>query len=170
VLIDEVDKAPRDFPNDLLNELDQTYFRIPELGEVLTPKEGLAPIVIITSNSEKNLPEPFLRRCVYHHISFPTDPKEIQQIINARVTNMAKKPKLAKQLLSIFETSRNEEMISKKPSISEAIVWMDALLKIYDEVPDKPLKRAQLGPYWGILFKKQDDLAYAIKNLPAEPK
>lgn len=74
VLIDEIDKAPRDFPNDLLNEVDRLYFRIPELGNrIKRAAEGLEPVLVITSNSEKNLPPAFLRRCVYYHIPFPKE-------------------------------------------------------------------------------------------------
>jgi MoxR-like ATPase len=91
VLIDEIDKAPRDFPNDLLNEIDQFWFRVPELAfetEVPeTPKNIAAdvrPIVVITSNTERQLPDAFLRRCVYHHIAFPDD-QTLKLIVDSHV-------------------------------------------------------------------------------------
>ena len=94
VLIDEVDKAPRDFPNDILNEIDQMFFRIPELGNaVIRVKQELKPIVIITSNSEKNLPDAFLRRCVYYDIPFPEN-EDLRSIITHRLGTAHKEANL----------------------------------------------------------------------------
>jgi len=85
VLIDEIDKAPRDFPNDLLDELDRMEFRVPELG--LTCKAAHRPVVIVTSNSERQLPDPFLRRCIFHRIEFPTGAR-LQQILRERLGHL----------------------------------------------------------------------------------
>jgi AAA domain (dynein-related subfamily) len=89
VLIDEIDKAPRDFPNDILNELEHLYFRIPELGgEVVRANPVLRPIVIMTSNSEKSLPDAFLRRCIFYHIPFP-NAHRLEEIVLARVVGLS---------------------------------------------------------------------------------
>lgn len=138
VLIDEIDKAPRDFPNDLLNEIDRLSFRVPELMNAATPgaNDGEAgpspafrPIVIITSNSEKGLPDPFLRRCIYFDIPFPK-PAAMADIVAARIKAMAKDSPMLKDALDLFYSLRREQgaRLHKQPSTAELINWLQVLL------------------------------------------
>lgn len=139
VLIDEVDKAPRDFPNDLLNEIDRLYFRVPELGNVASPgleNEGRAippnrrPIIIITSNSEKALPEPFLRRCVFFNIPFPDQPGELERIVASRLEGFRPQSPLLTDALDLFRRLRGGEQgvrLRKPPSTAELLDWLQAL-------------------------------------------
>jgi MoxR-like ATPase len=130
VLIDEVDKAPRDFPNDLLNEIDEMYFRIPELdnvrvgGKDVIPLD-LRPIVVITSNSEKSLPDPFLRRCIYYHIPFPDSDKRLGDILLSRVTQFsATRGPLAADAVTFFQRLRARTAPKAKTSPAELIDWL----------------------------------------------
>ncbi len=129
VLVDELDKAPRDFPNDLLNEVDQMFFRIPELGnrEVRAPAE-MRPILVIASNSEKNLPDPFLRRCIYYDIPFPDDGR-LGEIIVRRLDGIddPEAPLLGEAISFFLELRRRG--LRKKPSTAELLNWIDALLR-----------------------------------------
>jgi MoxR-like ATPase len=130
VLIDEVDKAPRDFPNDLLNEIDEMYFRIPELDnvrvggkDVIPP--NLRPIVVITSNSEKSLPDPFLRRCIYYHIPFPDSDKRLGDILLSRVAQFsATRGPLATDAVTFFQQLRARTAPKAKTSPAELIDWL----------------------------------------------
>lgn len=129
VLIDEVDKAPRDFPNDLLNEVEHMYFRIPELNNArITAEAELRPILIISSNSERNLPDAFLRRCVYYHIPFP-DKDRLASIVLQRVGNSEaalRDEKVLHRALDFFLQLR-ERSLHKKPSTAELINWINVL-------------------------------------------
>lgn len=127
VLIDEIDKAPRDFPNDLLNQIEDQSFYVPELGEPFQAPPELKPLVVITSNSEKQLPEPFLRRCVYHHIEFPQDGEELQAILGARLSRLRLRGRAFDEALAFFFTVRKDPRIAKKPSTSELLDWLRAL-------------------------------------------
>jgi MoxR-like ATPase len=139
VLIDEIDKAPRDFPNDLLNEIERLYFRIPELGNIGTPGadltgEGIVPrfrpIVIITSNSEKGLPDPFLRRCVYYDIPFP-DPDQMGIIVAARIGDLTPADAFLADALDLFyrlRHARRETSLKKEPSTAELLNWLQILM------------------------------------------
>ena len=131
VLIDEVDKAPRDFPNDILNELDLLYFRIPELGNVKIEADRNSeyqPIVIITSNSEKDLPEAFLRRCVYYDIPFPDD-NRLREIINNRLGLFSSGTnQFLDDALDLFEKLRVN--LNKKPATAELLGWLLTLQKV----------------------------------------
>lgn len=122
-LIDEIDKAPRDFPNDILVELEHLSFRIPELGnvEVRVPAE-LRPIVVITSNSEKHLPDAFLRRCVYYHIPFP-DRHRLKRIIDRRLGDIAHPddPDVARLLALFGELRHGKAGLRKKPGVAELL-------------------------------------------------
>ena len=134
VLIDEVDKAPRDFPNDILNELDLLYFRIPELGNVKIEADRnpeLQPIVIITSNSEKDLPEAFLRRCVYYDVPFP-DASSLRRIINNRLGLFASGTnQFLDDALDLFEKLRSPQLnLNKKPATAELLGWLLTLQKV----------------------------------------
>ena len=122
LLIDEIDKADLEFPNDLLWELDQMEFYIPETKETIRAKQR--PIVIITSNAEKELPDAFLRRCIFHYIDFP-DQKQMESIIRVHFDQIDQK--LVNQALATFYMLRNIRGIEKKPSTSELIDWLRAL-------------------------------------------
>ena len=127
VLIDEVDKSPRDFPNDILNEVERMRFRVPELGSgfVSAPDE-FRPVLVITSNSEKNLPDAFLRRCVYYDIPFP-DPQRLLGIVLARVHEPALvEGPLLDEALDLFWRLR-QEPLRKPPATAELLGWLEYL-------------------------------------------
>ena len=140
VLIDEIDKAPRDFPNDLLNEIDRLYFRVPELGNLRTPgAEGLRsaippslrPIVVITSNDEKSLPEPFLRRCVFFHIDAPKG-SALARIVEARLPDLTRSGNtLVAEAVEIFEDIRGRNVQSSL-STAELLDWVQVLAQFAD--------------------------------------
>lgn len=148
LLIDEIDKADIEFPNDLLNELDEMSFYIPETGDTIKAKHR--PIVIITSNSEKELPDPFLRRCVFHYIEFP-DEKLMEDIVFVHFPDLEKK--LLREALKKFYWIRQFDMLRKKPSTSELIDWIQALIAggISPSKVEKDL------PFLGTLLKKKED-------------
>ena len=156
LLIDEIDKADLEFPNDLLWELDVMSFYIPETGLTVTAKHR--PIVIITSNAEKELPDAFLRRCVFHYISFP-DPPMMKEIV--RVHHPDLDDKLIKEAMEAFYWIRTMDTLQKKPSTSELIDWVQALTvggvkleKIRKEIP-----------LLGVLLKKNQDFEVILKRL-----
>lgn len=154
LLIDEIDKADLEFPNDLLWELDKMEFYIPETKETIKAKKR--PIVIITSNAEKELPDAFLRRCIFHYIAFP-DKEQLEEIVKVHFDSIDEN--LLKQAMDTFYYLREMKDIRKKPSTSEFIDWLRALL-ISDINPD--IIRKEL-PFIGVLIKKDEDLA-AIKK------
>ncbi len=144
VLIDEIDKAPKDFPNDLLDEIDTMRFRVRELGDAETPdlKEvGLRPIIIITSNSERQLPEPFLRRCAYFHIPFPKRRSEaggqaeiegdyfLEDIVAAHFEPEMATSRLARDGITYFQQLRDlrQPILVKRPSTAELLDWLSVL-------------------------------------------
>jgi MoxR-like ATPase len=132
VLIDEIDKAPRDFPNDLLNEIDEMYFRIPELDNVKVGGRDLSremrPIVVVTSNSEKSLPDPFLRRCIYYHIPFP-EPDRLGEILFSRVSQFSKTAgPLVDDAVEFFGRLRDRGVVKRKISPAELIDWLSFIL------------------------------------------
>lgn len=133
VLIDEIDKAPRDFPNDLLNQIENLEFAIPELGvQCLRADPDFSPVIIITSNSEKQLPDAFLRRCVYHHIEFPTDEgarrKALQDILDERLKGVVALDGQGYQdALDAYFFLRDLSAVEKKPSTSELLDWIQSL-------------------------------------------
>lgn len=135
VLIDEIDKAPRDFPNDILNEIETLYFRIPELAEesglqAIAADTGKRPVVVITSNSEKHLPEPFLRRCVYYNIPFP-DKERMRMIIKGYTDDLPKDSRhFLDDALSLFYALRDERL-RKKPSTAELPAWLRVLREAF---------------------------------------
>jgi MoxR-like ATPase len=129
VLIDEVDKAPRDFPNDLLNEIEYLYFRIPELGNVVISADpAMRPIVVITSNSEKTLPDPFLRRCIFYNIPLPT-PERLRAIVMNRLGESVQGlDAYLDDALALFERLHDPAIeIRKRPSTGEFLGWVRAL-------------------------------------------
>ena len=149
LLIDEIDKADLEFPNDLLWELDKMEFYIPETGEMIRAKER--PIVIITSNAEKELPDAFLRRCIFHYIDFPDAPM-MDRIIKAHYPDLDQK--LIDGVLRAFYKIRDMRDIQKKPSTSEVLDWIQALA-----IGGIPVKRLEKEiPFAGVLLKKTEDL------------
>ena len=155
LLIDEIDKAELEFPNDLLNELDEMSFYIPETGETI--KAINRPIVIITSNSEKELPDPFLRRCVFHYIEFP-DTALMEEIIKVHYPDIEKN--LLRESLKRFYWIREFDMLRKKPSTSELIDWIQAL--IVGGISPKSIE--QELPFVGTLLKKKEDVDLVDKS------
>jgi MoxR-like ATPase len=149
LLIDEVDKADLEFPNDLLHELDRMRFRVTETGDEYAAKER--PIVIITSNNEKELPDAFLRRCVFHFIDFP-EREFMKQIVNVHHPDLPRT--LIDQVLSAFYEIRNMSRLRKRPSTSELIDWIAVLRQA--NVGEVRLEQAL--PFLGALLKKEQDL------------
>lgn len=149
LLIDEIDKADLEFPNDLLWELDRMEFYIPETKE--TVKAKVRPIVIITSNAEKELPDAFLRRCIFHYIAFP-DQEMMETIVKVHFPEVDEH--LLKQVMETFYLIREVRGLQKKPSTSEVLDWI-AALEIGGIDPDKI--RAEI-PFAGVLLKKDEDM------------
>ncbi len=156
LLIDEVDKADIEFPNDLLNELDEMSFYIPETNETITAIHR--PITVITSNAEKELPDAFLRRCIFHYIEFPT-PELMEEIVRVHFPDI--KDNLLSEALKAFYSLRKIDDFRKKPSTSELIDWIRALIAggIAHEHISKQL------PFVGTLLKKETDYDYFLSNL-----
>jgi MoxR-like ATPase len=155
LLIDEIDKADIEFPNDLLNELDEMSFYIPETKETIKAKNR--PIMIITSNSEKELPDPFLRRCIFHYIEFP-DQELMEEIVHVHFPEIEKK--LLREALKKFYWIREFDMLRKKPSTSELIDWLQALQ--IGGIPAKTIEKEI--PFLGSLLKKQEDIELVQKS------
>ena len=149
LLIDEIDKADLEFPNDLLWELDKMEFYIHETKE--TVKAKTRPIVIITSNAEKELPDAFLRRCIFHYIAFP-EADQMAEIVHAHFENL--EDNLLKQAMDTFYWIRSIRNLRKKPSTSELVDWIRALL-IGGIDPERI--RSEL-PFLGVLIKKDEDI------------
>lgn len=149
LLIDEIDKADLEFPNDLLWELDQMEFYIPETKETIRAKQR--PIVIITSNAEKELPDAFLRRCVFHYIEFP-DQEQMEAILRVHFGQL--EDELVRQALAAFYWVRELRGIEKKPSTSELVDWLRALVA----GGVSPDRIAEEIPFAGVLLKKDKDL------------
>jgi MoxR-like ATPase len=155
LLIDEIDKADLEFPNDLLNELDDMSFYIYETDETI--KAIQRPIVIITSNNEKELPDAFLRRCIFHYIEFP-DPELMERIIYVHHPDVRKE--LVWQCLEKFYKLRKVEYLRKKPSTSELIDWIGVLIKA--GITESELTTA--FPFLGTLIKKEQDYDMLVKE------
>jgi MoxR-like ATPase len=155
LLIDEIDKADIEFPNDLLQELDRMEFFVYETGETIKARQR--PIVIITSNNEKELPDAFLRRCFFHFIKFP-DPDTMQKIVDVHFPNL--KGRLVSEALRIFYDMREVPGLKKKPSTSELIDWLKLLLA--EDIDFATLKetdsRKLIPPLAGALLKNEQDV------------
>ena len=149
LLIDEIDKADLEFPNDLLWELDKMEFYINETKETVRAKHR--PIVIITSNAEKELPDAFLRRCIFHYIDFP-DREKMEEIINVHFGDIDRK--LMQEAMKAFYDIRGLRQIQKKPTTSELLDWIQALSVSGVDVSDI----AEHIPYVGVLLKKNQDI------------
>ena len=156
LLIDEIDKADLEFPNDLLWELDQMEFYIYETKR--TVKAKVRPIVIITSNAEKELPDAFLRRCIFHYIDFP-DRELMEEIVKTHIPNIEEN--LLKNAMDTFYEIRTYSQLRKKPATSELIDWLNALI-IGGIDPD--IIRREL-PFVGVLIKKDEDLEVLRKRV-----
>ena len=168
VLIDEIDKAPRDFPNDLLAAVEDLRFEVPELQTDVVADPAHAPIIVITSNSEKQLPEAFLRRCVYHHIEIPSNEAEarawIERILERRLqTVQAGGGTAYGEALKVFLDLRRDGRTEKKPSTSELLDWMQALASRIDW--NGSLSPEDARACIGTLAKTSGDLALALTLL-----
>jgi MoxR-like ATPase len=143
VLLDEVDKAPRDFPNDVLNELENLYFRIPELGDLkLQAQPDRRPLMVLTSNSERDLPDAFLRRCVYYHIPFP-DPERLERIVAQQLQDFPTDSALSREAISLFLRLREPHSgLRKKPATAELLLWLLTLRRLLGEQADSGGLRA----------------------------
>tara|TARA_B100000886_G_scaffold312379_1_gene248309 strand:- start:249 stop:1097 length:849 start_codon:yes stop_codon:yes gene_type:complete len=155
LLIDEIDKADIEFPNDLLQELDRMEFYCYETDQTIKAKHR--PIIIITSNNEKELPDAFLRRCFFHFIQFP-DRETMEKIVAVHYPKIKKK--LVKDALDVFFDVRKIPGLKKKPSTSELVDWLKLLLS--DDIPDEILKNADsskaIPPLYGALLKNEQDV------------
>ncbi|RUO50678.1 ATP-binding protein [Pseudidiomarina aquimaris] len=157
LLIDEIDKADIEFPNDLLHELDQMEFHVYETGEQISAKHR--PIVVITSNNEKELPDAFLRRCFFHYINFP-DADTLAQIVRVHHPDIQRD--LLQTALEVFFDVRNLPNLKKKPSTSELIDWLKLLL--VEDIGISELKESNgLMPMFGALLKNEQDVQLVEK-------
>ncbi len=155
LLIDEIDKADIEFPNDLLLELDRMEFHVYETRETIVAKHR--PIVVITSNNEKELPDAFLRRCFFHYIRFP-DIETMEQIVAVHFPDI--KRKLVREALTVFYEIRDAPGLKKKPSTSELLDWLKLLLAedIAPEVLRGNDPDALIPPLYGALLKSEQDV------------
>ena len=155
LLIDEIDKADIEFPNDLLQELDRMEFHVYETGE--TVKAAERPVVVITSNNEKDLPDAFLRRCFFHYIAFP-DRETMEEIIDVHFPGIQKM--LVRKALDLFYQVRETQGLKKKPSTSELIDWLKLIL--HEDMPMDVLSSADpskaIPPLHGALLKNEQDV------------
>ena len=158
LLIDEIDKADTDFQDDMLDVLDQMQFDIIEIDKTIKAKHR--PVIIITSNAKKDLSDPFLGRCNFHHIAFP-DPDMMRMIVDVHFPNLDEE--LVDVSIGTFYRLRELRGIEKKPATRELINWIRALKSDPDFKP-KMLKQGRV-PFLGILFKKSADLHQAIQQV-----
>jgi MoxR-like ATPase len=156
LLIDEIDKADIEFPNDLLQELDRMEFFVYETGE--TVKAAVRPVVIITSNNEKELPDAFLRRCFFHYIRFP-DPDTMRDIVEVHFPGI--KQRLVGEALTVFYQVRDVPGLKKKPSTSELLDWLKLLMA--EDITPETLRerdpRKVIPPLHGALLKNEQDVS-----------
>jgi MoxR-like ATPase len=155
LLIDEIDKADIEFPNDLLQELDRMEFFVYETKELVSARNR--PIVIITSNNEKELPDAFLRRCFFHYIKFP-DSATMEKIVGVHYPNLKKD--LLKEALEAFYKIRDVRGLKKKPSTSELLDWIKLL--VAEDIPPEALRsgdsKSAIPPLYGALLKNEQDV------------
>lgn len=159
VLIDEIDKAPRDLPNDILNELENMAFSVKETGEQYEAEEANRPILILTSNSEKNLPDAFLRRVVYYHIPFP-DKATLAKIVQGRLDlSDSFKANMLQEAIDHFVEIRRSKGLRKLPATAELLAWIHILDKHkIDLNSDIPEQVNRLAMSYSILAKNKEDL------------
>ena len=155
LLIDEIDKADIEFPNDLLLEIGKMQFHVYETGETVVAKHR--PVIVITSNNEKELPDAFLRRCFFHYIQFP-DRATMQEIVDVHYPKI--KQDLVKEAMEIFFDVRKVPGLKKKPSTSELIDWLKLLMA--DDIPEEILRNRDtskaIPPLYGALVKNEQDV------------
>ena len=155
LLIDEIDKADIEFPNDLLLELDRMQFFVYETRQTVTAKHR--PVVIITSNNEKELPDAFLRRCFFHYIRFP-DRETMERIVQAHFPDI--RQELAREALNVFFQLRGVQELKKKPATSELLDWLKLLM--IEDLPPEVLRsqdpRTAIPPLYGALLKNEQDV------------
>jgi MoxR-like ATPase len=155
LLIDEIDKADIEFPNDLLLELDRMEFHVYETGETVRARHR--PVIIITSNNEKELPDAFLRRCFFHYIRFP-DRETMKRIVQVHYPQI--RDRLVQEALEVFFEVREIPGLKKRPSTSELIDWLKLLMS--DDIPDEILRNRDAGkaipPLYGALLKNEQDV------------
>ncbi len=155
LLIDEIDKADIEFPNDLLRELDRMEFYVYETKKLISARHR--PIIIITSNNEKELPDAFLRRCFFHYIKFP-DEETMAKIVDVHFPNLKKD--LLSEALNAFYKIRDVRGLKKKPSTSELLDWIKLLLA--EDIPAEVLRsdnlRSAIPPLYGALLKNEQDV------------
>ncbi len=162
VLIDEIDKAPRDFPNDILHEIERLEFTIPELGGrefAIAGGPDVRPIVLLTSNSEKHLPDAFLRRCVFCHLSFP-DAARLARIVRDHHADLARtRSPFLEEALSFFSALRHAgaRKFDKIPATAELIQWVRAAAAVVPEGQSLAKNKAAVGRTLGVLIKSSDD-------------
>ena len=161
LLIDEIDKADVEFPNDLLRELDEMAFTIPELDETVAAK--LRPVTIITSNAERELPDAFLRRCVFHYIAFP-DVERLRRIVDAHMPGLD--VSLIEAGIARFYGIRRVEGLRKPPSTSELLDWLFVLARSGAKADDI----ADRMPFLGTLIKQEQDLDLLSKKRWGTPR
>lgn len=150
LLIDEVDKADLEFPNDLLHEIDRMRFVVSETGDEVVASQR--PVVVITSNNEKELPDAFLRRCVFHFIDFP-DPELMKRIV--RVHHPRVDDSLVDQAVVAFYELRSVPRLRKRPSTSELVDWISVLMQASDAAKKRLVREL---PFLGVLLKKEQDV------------
>lgn len=162
VLVDEIDKAPRDFPNDLLNEIENLYFRVPELNNLrIEASEDLPPVLVLTSNSEKNLPEAFLRRCIYYNIPFP-DRKRLADIVAARLGGFVNSgnPFLDDALDLFFRLRDPASGLRKKPATAELLGWLTSMREMGAKLDEPLMLQSDLA---------FDSLSALVKSVEDQP-
>lgn len=164
VLIDEIDKAPRDLPNDVLNEVEKMEFTVKETGKAFSAEQQFRPILVLTSNSEKNLPDAFLRRCVFYHIPFPTR-EQLMGIVQKRFSAYPDfTPAFIEAVIEHFLEIR-ELALKKKPATAEFLGWIQVLRSL--NLEEKDLKEGQaeaIALSFSILAKTREDLALLRKK------
>jgi MoxR-like ATPase len=158
LLIDEIDKADTDFQDDMLDVLDQMEFDIIEIDKTVRAKHR--PVIVITSNAKKDLSDPFLGRCNFHHIAFP-DPEMMRRIIRVHFSDITRE--LLDGAVQTFYRLRDIQGVEKKPATRELINWIRAL-RADDDFDLKAIEGGDL-PYLGVLFKKSSDYGFAQKGL-----
>jgi len=168
VLVDEIDKAPRDFPNDLLNEIEHLAFTVRETGRSFRTSAGYRPILILTSNSEKNLPDAFLRRCIFYHISFP-GPERLKEIVSRRLEPDDRfTSAMLDNAVRHFGEIRALGLV-KKPATAECLAWLRILQQMeLDPGNLKPGQAEALSLSYCVLAKNKDDLTKLQRALSSK--
>ncbi len=168
VLIDEIDKAPRDLPNDVLNELEHLTFTVRETGRTFKTSDAYRPILILTSNSEKNLPDAFLRRCIFYHITFP-NPDRLKEIVSRRLEPDDRfTPQMLDNAIQHFVEVRAQNLI-KKPATAECLAWLRVLQQMQIDPSNlKPGQAEALSLSYCVLAKNKEDLAKLQRGISAK--